>query len=73
MGVRKNLKSEEWKLIGRRIAKRKAEDDKESQLMLDGYPFPPKKVLKAILRYSEGTLDRFNRGIAPHDGLIKQR
>lgn len=60
-------------MIGRRIAKRKAEDDKESQLMVDGYPFHPKKVLKAISRYSEGALDRFNRGIGPHDGLMKQR
>lgn len=62
-GVRKNLKAKDWVVIGRRIAKRKAEDDKESKLTVDGYLFPPEKVLKAISRYQEGTIERYQRGM----------
>ncbi|KAF9633157.1 hypothetical protein BFW01_g4051 [Lasiodiplodia theobromae] len=58
---RKSLKQKEWRFVGRRIAKRKAEEGKESELIVNGYHFPQRKIRKALSRNFETTYENFQR------------
>ncbi|KAL0258955.1 hypothetical protein SLS55_006460 [Diplodia seriata] len=64
-GLRKGLKKEEWNFVGRRIAKRKAEEGKDSELIVNGNAFPQHKIRKALGRhYFETMYDHFQREMA---------
>lgn len=58
---RKGLKQEEWRFVGRRIAKRKAEEGKESELIVNSHPFPQRKIRKALSRNFETTYENLQR------------
>ncbi|KAL1623496.1 hypothetical protein SLS54_004486 [Diplodia seriata] len=64
-GLRKGLKQEEWNFVGRRFAKRKAEEGKDSELIVNGNIFPQHKIRKALGRhYFETTYEHFQREMA---------
>lgn len=51
-GFRKNkFNPEKWKVVNRKIQKRKRELGKESEVYVDGIKYPPKKVQVGILKH----------------------
>lgn len=59
----KNMPRDDWEVIARKIGKRKREN-KKSEVYINGHLIAPKKVRKAVSRYSftQGTTEMQRQG-----------
>ena len=63
--ITKNLKASQWVALGGLVNKRKYEDGKDTEVLLDGLPLTAKKLKKELERYASSSLHVHNHNSAP--------